>query len=556
MNKVYFTMIALMLAVTCFSQTFTPIDVASGAYGSRPQQMCALGNKIIFSATSPANGRELWISDGTSAGTSMVKDIVSGTDSSSPDRLVTVGSKVFFAAHTPGEGTELWVTDGTAVGTMMVGDINPGPSNSGPGNMTAFNGKLFFTANDGTHGNELWISDGTPGGTSLLKDIRLGPGSSDPMNLAMTSRTFINRFFEFNGKLYFTANDSIHGGEMWRTDGTSLGTQMVVDATPGPGNGGGYLQTIYNNKMIMLGNDSAHGLEIWVSDGTSAGTSLLKDIITGTDGSYAGYYSGFTEFGGKLFFTGNSAGNGFELWQTDGTTSGTTQVIDIWPGPGNSIAGAYGIVNYHGKMYFAATDSVHGIQLWSSDGTASGTSMFKNLSPYRHDAFPFNWYGYNGLIWFTASTDTIAGRQLYASNGTVAGTTVMAPAVAPNLDPLGNGFPDFATIPAGLALTANWNSIGQELWIISGINTGIEDLHSDLGLAAMPNPFNDHIMIGGLLESTSYQYQIVDMRGVAIAGGTLNSSENHIAAADFPRGVYLLKVTNEMGTQTFKVTRQ
>ena len=58
-------------------------------------------------------------------------------------------------------GSELWKTDGTAAGTVLVKDIRSGASGSYPHNLTNVNGTLFFTANDGTNGYELWKSDGT-----------------------------------------------------------------------------------------------------------------------------------------------------------------------------------------------------------------------------------------------------------------------------------------------------------------------------------------------------------------------------------------------------------
>ena len=74
---------------------------------------------------------------------------------------------------------ELWKSDGTTAGTVLVKDINPGltagypnvPASSEPYGLTALDGQLLFTANDGIHGDELWKSDGTAAGTVLVKDI-------------------------------------------------------------------------------------------------------------------------------------------------------------------------------------------------------------------------------------------------------------------------------------------------------------------------------------------------------------------------------------------------
>ena len=85
--------------------------------------------------------------------------------------------KALFSATDGTHGYELWVSDGTTAGTSLVQDINPGSGSSGPQDITKFgSGKALFSANDGTHGYELWVSDGTAAGTSLVQDIY--PGSS------------------------------------------------------------------------------------------------------------------------------------------------------------------------------------------------------------------------------------------------------------------------------------------------------------------------------------------------------------------------------------------
>lgn len=77
------------------------------------------------------------------------------------------------AANDGTNGTELWKTDGTAAGTVLVKNINttaPGSSSS-PSRFTEFNGATYFSADDSVNGIELWKSDGSAAGTQLLKDI-------------------------------------------------------------------------------------------------------------------------------------------------------------------------------------------------------------------------------------------------------------------------------------------------------------------------------------------------------------------------------------------------
>src|SRR5262249_5978104 len=124
-------------------------------------------------------------------------------------------------------GTELWVTDGTSAGTRLVLDLNPGPGDGIPradGTIVAFGAGVLFAGTTPALGTELWSSDGTASGTRLVADI--SPASSDPFPL-----------FAFGSIVLFRADDSVVGAELWRSDGTAAGTTLVRDINPLPGPG-------------------------------------------------------------------------------------------------------------------------------------------------------------------------------------------------------------------------------------------------------------------------------------------------------------------------------
>ena len=78
---------------------------------------------------------------------------------------------LFFRADDGTNGDELWQSDGTAAGTTLVKDIVREAAVRIRSSLTNVNGTLFFSADDGTNGYELWQSDGTAAGTTLVKDI-------------------------------------------------------------------------------------------------------------------------------------------------------------------------------------------------------------------------------------------------------------------------------------------------------------------------------------------------------------------------------------------------
>src|SRR5690606_3471192 len=124
--------------------------------------------------------------------------------------FIEYDGKVYFSAKDIVENYELWVTDGTETGTMLFKDINVGAYASNPEDFIEYNNKLYFTADDGINGRELWVTDGTAAGTIMLKDINPS-GSSSPSHFANSYPV------EYDGKLYFDADDGTNGRELWVT---------------------------------------------------------------------------------------------------------------------------------------------------------------------------------------------------------------------------------------------------------------------------------------------------------------------------------------------------
>ena len=388
---------------------------AGVAIGLYPGSAAAVNDTLFFIASDGLTGLELWRSDGTEAGTHLVKDIRPGTGHSNIGNITAVGNTLFFSADDGVSGPELWKSDGTASGTIRVKDIEPGAGGSGPRNLTDVNGTLFFSAFDGVNGLELWKSDGTNAGTLLVKDILPGTGSSDPM-----------QFINMGEVLYFAAFDGARGRELWKSDGTEAGTVIVKDIRDGSGSS----WFVFGPRMIQaegtlyfIADDGATGFELWKSDGTETGTILVADIMPGAGTPFDTYpRRKFASVGSTVFFAADDGVTGRELWKSDGTEAGTTRVRDIRPGmPGSD---PWELTSVGNTLYFRAGHTLADVELWKTDGTETGTVRVKDIKVGQFGSLPDSLKGLDGRLLFWAD-DGVVGNELWASDGTENGTELV-----------------------------------------------------------------------------------------------------------------------------------
>ena len=194
---------------------------------SRPSELVDVGGTLFFTADDGVHGQELWKSDGTGAGTVLVKDIDPGgrlrLRPLRPDRrgwdvvlrrrrrhprpgAVEVGRHP--GGHGPGQGHQLQAPTAATRPTLI--DVG---------------GTLFFTADDGIHG----------AGAVEVRRHRGGHGPGQghrPRRLTAAPRPSL---VDVGGTLFFTADDGTHGQELWKSDGTRAGTVLVKDIDPGDG---------------------------------------------------------------------------------------------------------------------------------------------------------------------------------------------------------------------------------------------------------------------------------------------------------------------------------
>ncbi|MBW4520762.1 MAG: pre-peptidase C-terminal domain-containing protein [Scytolyngbya sp. HA4215-MV1] len=405
-----------------------------------PSNLTAVGNTLFFTANNGTDGIELWKSNGTPAGTVMVKDIFSGATGSAPSSLVAFGNTLYFAANDGVNGIELWKSDGTAAGTVLVKDIFLGANGSSPSNLFVVGNTLYFTANNGANGVELWKSDGTTAGTVLVKDIN-SFGDALPYSFAAINNT-----------LYFFANNGLTGIGLWKSDGTAAGTVQVRDVSFVVDEDPGSLIAVGNRLFFTAVGSTTVGRELWTSDGTTAGTVQVKDINPTAD--FGSGIANLTSFNGALYFTA-SDGTGTRLWKSDGTAAGTVQVA-------NSPASPNRLTVVGSTLYFRAGNGGTG-ELWKSDGTAAGTVLVLDINGSTNTGSNSidELINFNGTLYFRAN-DGVNGLELWKSDGTAAGTVLVK-----DFNPTGSSTPQFLTVVGNhLFLVANDGTTGNELWVI------------------------------------------------------------------------------------------
>jgi uncharacterized protein (TIGR03382 family) len=424
----------------------TTIDLFPGGnvqtQSSSPSSFTIFNDKLYFIAKSPTLGRELWVSDGTLVGSSVVVDVrtvMNDKDGLGFDPLIKLGNKLVFESAGNSNYSELWSTDGTAAGTKQITDITPDgvPYHHGAStyNTVVLGNKLLFSASDGTHGSEPYVTDGTMSGTSMLVDLI--PEMTKAR--AYEAKTFTNA-------TYLAVEDE-DISVLWKTNGTAAGTASIQNlhrqASPGFTIVGSTMfyrdfyglwktdgttptkvaETSNVDEMLAFGNllafagstpNSSHGL--FVSDGTAAGTIHLGPINARRVGVA----------NGRIWLTALMGSSGNELWTSDGTTGGTRPVANIHATKDSEPAG---FVAFNGKTLFSATDTTGGRELWSTDGTMAGTQRVADLVAGTTGSGPWGMTVWNGtvLMWASTATPAISGgssrTELWRTDGTAAGTT-------------------------------------------------------------------------------------------------------------------------------------
>jgi ELWxxDGT repeat protein len=440
-----------------------PSELGIPRFAVGPGDFADFQGTLHFAVNFEDGRRGLWRSTGTDAGTTQVRAFPATQGNGTPmlSQLTATPTRLFFQAADTATGSELWVSDGTTAGTRLVRDLTPGPADSylthlaaTPGNTVVFIRDVYDAAT-GTSRYQLWRSDGTPAGTVLLRDF--GTNVSIPYQDA-----------KVNGTLRFFVRELNGGTSLWKTDGTAAGTVQLKRLDAGPNSYPFDVRTTGDLTLFTLEEETV--TELWKSDGTAAGTVRLASFgkarsvrALGPLGAYA--YVTTTSFatqymvvyrvplaggnptpvvtlpndytsqgeafpyidavsqvlgGAKLYFAVAIGSNGpaprdTQLWVTDGTAGGTTllrrplSLSDEYSSP---------LLAVSDNLVFFSSDggSTAGIEPWVSNGTRAGTRRLKDISDTAssRSSYPHEFYRHAGRVYFSAYDDTL-NAQLWST---------------------------------------------------------------------------------------------------------------------------------------------
>ncbi|HEX5152307.1 MAG TPA: T9SS type A sorting domain-containing protein [Parafilimonas sp.] len=576
-------------------------EITAGVYSAQPSNITYIGNGVsLFLATDEKKGFELWKTDGTESGTNRVKDIKLTSSYSSDPFMLTANSdktKLLFGASDTKYGNELRITDGTEAGTGVVKDLFKGMFSSYPSNAINFKEDTYFFADilDTTVHNtsdvrtirKLCKTNGTPGGTKIFSLPSLEAalnGSANVYAMGATSDLLYMIFLNYSAyqfelwrtdgtdsgtyaiktdmpyyygsglkavgnKMFFISYDLNYGSELFVTDGSIAGTTMVKDINPGFNGTNLSNLTSYNGKLYFTA-DVGYGPFFWSSDGTDKGTTQMKPAII----AYTYYNNSFVQANGRLFFSGlKNVGTGTELYSFDGIN--TTLVKDLFKGAGSS--GIIDIVGGDTVCYFFANDGKHGQELWKSNGTKEGTRLVKDITDFG-DTYAANLITVHNELFFTIYD------VLWQSDGTKNGTYQVNDAGLSGVSGLGN----FTAFDNKLAFTAFEPSTGQELYVgeVTGAGltiakaTDAADMKTNtttFSAKLYPNPVHSKasVEISGKMKNLTII--LSDMSGKLLwQSSRINQSRIDLPTERLSSGVYVVTIKNGDESKTLKLVKE
>jgi ELWxxDGT repeat protein len=558
MRRLLFTLVCLVAACSSYAQPWAQLvkDACAGACNTETFYHYTLNNKIYFRGSDAVNGHELWTSDGTGAGTTMVKDLTPAIgESTDLGPFTECNNKLYFNGRLPGATGSLsnvYVTDGTANGSFSFTDAE------NYGLFVPFNNEMYFIGWSPNQ-SSLFKTDGTISGTlPLHSNANAGPAKIDYSVV-------------FNGKLFLGLQLGSEQG-LFATDGTQTGTEMIFNA--------GLVSSIriLNNKMYFFARPTPSVTKLYESDGTLTGTHelLQKDLL----------FSDLYVYGNKLYFIGADINGTIDIWVSDGTLQGTNAIgqavcnninylyyvnnkVIVTCGnkmivTDGTIQGTFdipmkadvaniSIVN-NNKLY-GAMPYRFGYRLFVTDGTLTGTHYLDTTVVAKgHFTSQQMFVAFNNKIYFEG-IDVIQGPQRpmpgkhslhYIDENEK--TYPVYPAITTNETQF-----DYTILNNSLYLAANDSASGIELWKITDFPTGVAALNNKTQHSNIyPNPATNTFSIKN--DNTNN----TTVKVFSLTGQLLLETKQiqNIDIAQLPAGIYMVQIAADGKTQIQKLVKE
>ena len=327
---------------------------------------------------------------------------------------------------------------------QLILDINEGSKNSNPRNFFEYDGKVMFSAEDEEHGEELYVYNYD---TLIRYELCDGPCDSSP-----------SQFTVFKEELYFVAFGFWSGRELWKYNNGK--PEQVLDIASGSKSSDILIYEEINSYLYFSADDGLHGTELWRFDGEEA--ERLTDLRPGSESGII--YQQAIGYNSELFFTGFSPELGNELFKYDGDT--VQLVMDIYEG------GAHGapiyFMHFRDALYFRAGDN-RGKELWKYNGET--LSLVQDINP-NGSSSPMNFYIHQDTLFFNAKGGS-EGMELWKTDGD---TVILVQDIYPGL--VGSDPRHMTSFQSDLYFRALDNNSGLELLKYDGNNiTVVEDIN-------------------------------------------------------------------------------